>query len=546
MQSFSIKEKGKGKAKASITDEEDEKIKELLKRTQEAMTIIKSYRNSHPQLDDVINQALTGNTWYQKPKDCSNDLWLHDIGFLKLQENIKNEATYHSHRKWTTRDINPGSVLNRSLNRKPLADKEICIFLKGVGWVKHTKEAPVWQIPRYCYLAIINDAGLQHERWPAYPTVYEVSHFHYKWRKHNTFKVEDTIDGHYHIHLCNKSAESGWLRIDKLANSSQPYKCVGGKGLTSSIKTLDGTNYQEWAQKIEAYLRTQELWQYVNRTSVRPIVPPKPVIPIDATGTPYGKTTSQMVAYRAAVDAYNTAFTTTGTWDIQDGKAMGIIQLKMNDSLQYLKQNYSRETWDNIYNQFATPGAAALFVDYKAAQNFVMTDKKDPSVQIAELNMIINHLAVKGFRLDDKIQALIILSLLPNSWDGILSTILENHAAKDLTIALIMPIIQEEWHRCRARSSRGKNKLAHFTKQNLCQGPNCQQWQGQQGNNYQNNNYAPNNKQDPPTIIEDLLLTKNLVKNQTTIRDRIIRTLIWVLILTLILDLIGPRIDKIA
>ena len=44
-----------------------------------------------------------------------------------------------------------------------------------------------------------------------------------------------------------------------------------------------------------------------------------------------------------------------------------------------------------------------------------MSDKKDPSVQIAELNTIINCLAAKGFRLDDKIQALIVLSLLSNS-----------------------------------------------------------------------------------------------------------------------------------
>ena len=73
------------------------------------------------------------------------------------------------------------------------------------------------------------------------------------------------------------------------------------------------------------------------------------------------ETESLMITYRTAVIAYNAAFAAAGLWDIQDGKAMGIIQLKMADSLQYLKQDYSKETWDNIYNQFATPGAAALF-----------------------------------------------------------------------------------------------------------------------------------------------------------------------------------------
>ena len=138
----------------------------------------------------------------------------------------------------------------------------------------------------------------------------------------------------------------------------------------------------------------------------------------------------------------------------------------MADQLQYLKQQYSKGTWDNIYLQFSATGAAAIFTDYKAAQNFVLSDKKDPLIQIAELNTIINCLATKGFYIDDKIQALIVLTSLSQSWDGVLSTILANAEVNDLTIAHIMPIIQDEWHRRKARNS-GCHKLAHFAKQNL-------------------------------------------------------------------------------
>ena len=63
-----------------------------------------------------------------------------------------------------------------------------------------------------------------------------------------------------------------------------------------------------------------------------------------------------------------------------------------------------------------------------------------------------------------------------------------------------MPILQEEWHRQRARSSCGENKSAHFTKQNLCGGPNRQQWQAQQQgpqNNSYNNNYNPQQQAGP-------------------------------------------------
>ena len=66
------------------------------------------------------------------------------------------------------------------------------------------------------------------------------------------FDIGDTNNGQFHIHL--NPTGLGWARVDRLANSSLSYKRVGGEGLTSSIKTLDGTNYQEWAQKLEAYL----------------------------------------------------------------------------------------------------------------------------------------------------------------------------------------------------------------------------------------------------------------------------------------------------
>ena len=57
----------------------------------------------------------------------------------------------------------------------------------------------------------------------------------------------------------------GWTEIDRLTNQALThYLRIGGKGLTSKIKEFNGTNYQEWAQKMEAYLKTQELWYYVN------------------------------------------------------------------------------------------------------------------------------------------------------------------------------------------------------------------------------------------------------------------------------------------
>ena len=139
-----------------------------------------------------------------------------------------------------------------------------------MGWVTHTKENPVWNMNGYCYLATINDDGLKNCQWPKYPTLYTMSHFHYKYRKCAGFKVYKTMDSKYHLELnleCKLS--EGWSEIDRLAKEGLTcYQMIGREGLTSKLKEFDGTNYQEWAQKMEAYLKTQELWEYVALTGI--------------------------------------------------------------------------------------------------------------------------------------------------------------------------------------------------------------------------------------------------------------------------------------
>ena len=151
--------------------------------------------------------------------------------------------------------------------------------------------------------------------------------------------------------------------------------------------------------------------------------------------------------------------------------------------MQYLRKSTAAGTWDNIKEQFDKQGPASIFVDFRATVNFHFKENQEPAIQVAGLNTIIGHLATKGFKLDPKIQAMLILTGLPASWDGIQSTVLANHAVDNLTAKSVIPILQEEWKRRQARRS---DKLAHFAKTNLRGGPQCQQWQGQ--NSY-NNSY---------------------------------------------------------
>ena len=67
-------------------------------------------------------------------------------------------------------------------------------------------------------------------------------------------------------------------------------------------------------------------------------------------------------------------------------EAVGSIQLRMVDKLSYLIKDNALETWNNIKSQFDVSGPTAIFVDFRYVINFKFDEKKDPSVQVAELN----------------------------------------------------------------------------------------------------------------------------------------------------------------
>ena len=79
--------------------------------------------------------------------------------------------------------------------------------------------------------------------------------------------------------------------------------------------------------------------------------------------------------------------------------------------------------------------------------NFQFNEKLEPAVQVSQLNHIVGRLHHRGFNLEPKIQAMLILTGLPASWDGVQSTILANHTVDNLKPEVIIPVLQEEWNR---------------------------------------------------------------------------------------------------
>ena len=253
-------------------------------------------------------------------------------------------------------------------------------------------------------------------------------------------------DGQYHVKTGPQYAHIGWDYLAALGNSANSTWRIGGElsggsSLTASIPMFDGTNYQNWSRMVSAYLKTQGLWSYISGITAEPAVVASP------GSLPSGTSPSDIATHERLLKEYDDAKTKADAWNIEDDKAMGIIALKLTPSMQYLLKKYSKETWENIKKLFDTPRAAGIFVHFRAAINFKMDEKKDPSVQISKLQTTVDNLSANKFEINEKMQAMIVLASLPNGWDSVTATILATNKASDLTLARIMPVLQEEWQR---------------------------------------------------------------------------------------------------
>jgi hypothetical protein len=349
------------------TSEEDEFIKKLTSEVTDQIRGVMSFTET-PRLDYVINQALAGDTWYSKP---DNDETIAEDWFKGLINNLsdivptkKNQPT-KADKLVKSKSLPSSSYIKKKNQIAPIYDdSHKCAIVETIGqevrmaeryaiqkgdsfevnlqtWghVKHTKQNPLWEVPGFCYLAAINIAIPCDKPWPANPTVQQMSRFGYKYRKLQSFKLIETVQGqHYTLKMGKPTTyrdNSGWRLTDYLAKNDKFYMRVGGDGDRTDVKTLDGTNYQQWAPKMKAYLMSKELWYYVNGETKRPSCVDAPVPPVPERGSTTAGS-SAIAAYEAALKTYNEQREVQIVWDRADNKALGIIQLRMADKLQYL------------------------------------------------------------------------------------------------------------------------------------------------------------------------------------------------------------------
>ena len=121
----------------------------------------------------------------------------------------------------------------------------------------------------------------------------------------------------------------------------------------------------------------------------------------------------------------------------------------------YLNEGNPNTVWEALRTAYGTPGAAGIFVEFKKIVCMQIKKHDDPATRINEMQSIFGYLAANGLTLPNSAQAMILLSALPQEWEGFASTILATlpvnlparapAGAQALTFASVLPKINEEW-----------------------------------------------------------------------------------------------------
>jgi hypothetical protein len=193
------------------TSEENELIKKLASEVTDQIHGVMSFTET-PRLDYVINQALAGDTWYSKPDNDETiaEDWfkglINDLSDVSIGPTKKNQPS-KADKLVKLKPLPSSSNIKKKNQIAPIFnDAHKCAIVETIGrevrmaeryaiqkgdsfevnlqmWghVKHTKQNPLWEVPRFCYLAAINIAIPCDKPWPANPTIQQMSRFGYKY-----------------------------------------------------------------------------------------------------------------------------------------------------------------------------------------------------------------------------------------------------------------------------------------------------------------------------------------------------------------------------
>ncbi|KAK9133630.1 hypothetical protein Scep_013158 [Stephania cephalantha] len=185
------------------------------------------------------------------------------------------------------------------------------------------------------------------------------------------------------------------------------------------VEKFDGSNFGFWKMQIEDYLYQKDLYLPLGGKSSKPI------------------------------DMDDKA------WEILDRKALGAIRLSLSPSVAFniSKEKTTQDVMKALTRMYEKPSASNKVFLMKRLFNMKKPESRPIQEHLSDFNTITSQLESVGIIFDNEVLALVILSGLPDSWDGLVMAVSNSSGSSILKFEDVVGVLLDEDTRRRNNSS---------------------------------------------------------------------------------------------
>lgn len=248
------------------------------------------------------------------------------------------------------------------------------------------------------------------------------------------------------------------------------------------VPTFTGENWAAFSEAMEAYLlATGRWWVIVVRRS--DVDRPAPVAPPPAAVQAGGGTATTAPQTAPLPDSDDEGAEVTGVsagglssgsrlaagkekadWDEANMVVLGTLRLKVAATFRQMmkSQPSAGAAWEDLRTRYGEPTIAAIYREFKAALNVQIKQGVHPAAAIAEVERHFSILAEHGFDIPQFIQAMLLLSRLPPSYDVLTQIASVGQNADELDVGKVRQSIIAAFEGKNA-TGKGKDKADKAT-----------------------------------------------------------------------------------
>ena len=239
--------------------------------------------------------------------------------------------------------------------------------------------------------------------------------------------------------------------------------------LTTLVPVLSGPNYQAWSVAMRSFLMSQGQWRILSQSCPKDITLDSRGVALTGDEAP---SEEDVATNREKIE----------DWEDDNQKAVGNIMLQLAPQIQ---GNLTPEMmdgagllWDHLEKQYGKPGIIATYLEFKAAMDVKITNNEDPTIAIDKMTAHFAQCNVSGLEVPDYFQAMLIMTKLPSSFDGLAQLFCQKEHVKTLDVANMHKTIGLAWEQ-RKGGKAPQNQAQKLSA--VKRGPNEPPFEQQQG-----------------------------------------------------------------